>query len=73
VAIPGFTINRVVALSTAVANKTLQQSPIVRRWAPTAIGLGVIPLIIHPIDHLVDSLLDSSTRKWANDYVNKQE
>ncbi|DBA00374.1 TPA: hypothetical protein N0F65_000559 [Lagenidium giganteum] len=65
VAIPGFTINRVVAASSVVAEQTLKNSPVLKRWAPTAIGLGVIPLIIHPIDSLVDTLMDNTIRKWA--------
>ncbi|KAJ0406825.1 hypothetical protein P43SY_008847 [Pythium insidiosum] len=69
VAIPGFTINRLVALSSAVAEKTLKQSPVLRRWAPTALGLGVIPLIIHPIDTLVDNVMDRTTRQWSADWI----
>ncbi|TMW60856.1 hypothetical protein Poli38472_000898 [Pythium oligandrum] len=73
VVIPGFTINRVVALSSTIAQKTLQQSPVLRRWAPTAIGLGVIPLIIHPIDHFVDFLMDNTTRKWSSSFLSHDE
>ncbi|KUF92840.1 Mitochondrial fission process protein 1 [Phytophthora nicotianae] len=60
VAIPGFTINRV---------RAAKNSPVVRRWAPTAIGLGVIPLIIHPIDSFVDLAMDKTVRKWSNAFV----
>eukprot|EP00644_Phytophthora_capsici_P006006 jgi/Phyca11/41284/gw1.2.206.1 len=63
VVIPGFTINRVVAASSFVVQNTVKNSPVVRRWAPTAIGLGVIPLIIHPIDNLVDLAMDNTVRK----------
>uniref|UniRef100_K3W7W3 Mitochondrial fission process protein 1 n=1 Tax=Globisporangium ultimum (strain ATCC 200006 / CBS 805.95 / DAOM BR144) TaxID=431595 RepID=K3W7W3_GLOUD len=73
VAIPGFTINRVVALSSAATERTVKNLPLVRRWAPTAIGLGVIPLIIHPIDHLVDQIMDSTTRKWAATFLEKYD
>lgn len=62
-----------VALSSAVAERTLTNSPVVRRWAPTAVGLGVIPLIVHPIDRFVDALLDETTRKWTASYFDKKE
>ncbi|KAL3673975.1 hypothetical protein V7S43_001660 [Phytophthora oleae] len=67
VVIPGFTINRVVAISSFAVQKAVKRSPVVRRWAPTAIGLGVIPLIIHPIDYLVDVAMDNTVRKWSKD------
>ena len=35
-----------------------------KKWAVTCIGLGCIPLIIHPIDSAVDLLLESTIRKW---------
>ncbi|RLN75488.1 hypothetical protein BBJ28_00000566 [Nothophytophthora sp. Chile5] len=69
VAIPGFTINRVVALSSFAVQRTVKNSPVLRRWLPTAIGLGVIPLIIHPIDSLVDTAMDRSVRKWSASYL----
>jgi hypothetical protein len=58
-----------VAASSFVAEKTLKKSPVLRRWAPTTIGLGVIPLIIHPIDHCVDTIMDNSIRKWTDDFL----
>jgi mitochondrial fission process protein 1 len=33
-----------------------------RRWIPTGIGLLSIPIIVHPIDHFVDAVLDHTTR-----------
>ena len=55
VAVPGFTINRVCALSRLLLRqKVLQQcmvmSPALQRWTVTAVGLGCIPFIIQPID-----------------------
>ena len=52
VAIPGFTINRIVALVSWISPRW--------RYAPTAIGLASIPLIIRPIDHAVDIAMDSA-------------
>lgn len=60
-----------MALSSAVVQQTVQNSPVVRRWAPTAIGLGVIPFIIHPIDHFVDQIMDATTRKWSISFLEK--
>lgn len=67
VLIPGKVINIAAneaanTLNTSSISDTLP--PPVRRWAPTAIGLLLIPLIIHPIDHLVDILMDNSIRLW---------
>ena len=58
VVIPGYTINRVCALShlLLVRQRMLRHqlgSPVLRRWTVTAVGLGCIPLIIQPIDRCV--------------------
>ena len=63
VLIPGFTINRVCAMSLygmgrlapGVAENT-------RKWATTAFGLGTIPFIVHPIDNAVHYGMDKTTR-----------
>ena len=57
VAIPGFTIN---TICKTVA-KLGAPKPLV-----TAVGLGCIPLIIHPIDHAVDVGMDNSYRQWLD-------
>ena len=33
-----------------------------RKWATTGIGLGVIPFIVHPIDTLIHTVMDNTTR-----------
>lgn len=38
-------------------------TPKMKLWAPTIVGLAVIPLIIHPIDNFVDYCMDNSVRK----------
>jgi fission process protein 1 len=65
VLIPGKVINMVTAFSTqAVSNSTLPRRYTHRaRYLPTAVGLAFIPLIIKPIDHGVDLLMDSTLRK----------
>ena len=65
VLIPGKVINMVTAFSTqATSNVALQKKrPFLARYLPTAVGLACIPLIINPIDHVVDKLMDSTLRK----------
>ncbi|EDV95412.1 mitochondrial fission process protein 1 [Drosophila grimshawi] len=60
VIIPGLTINRI----TAASRMLLRNSPgFVLKTVPTIIGLASIPLIVHPIDKLVDHLMDATYRK----------
>ncbi len=63
VLIPGGVINMVVRVSRFTVGKTAL-SPAIQKWLPTGVGIGSIPLIIHPIDSLVDYAMDNSTRKW---------
>lgn len=35
-----------------------------KRWAPTAVGLGIIPFIVAPIDEGVTWTMDQTFRKW---------
>lgn len=66
VMIPGATINVIVRASRfAVARTALPV--MVAKWIPTAVGIGSIPLIIHPIDSFVDFSLDNTTRSWVKD------
>ena len=65
VIIPGFTINRICAASLySLARVAPQVSLNARKWTTTAIGLGVIPFIVHPIDSLVHYGMDNTSRKW---------
>ncbi|KAF0881688.1 MTFP1 protein, partial [Crocuta crocuta] len=50
VAIPGFTINRVCAASLYILGTATRWPLSIRKWTTTALGLLVIPVIIHPID-----------------------
>ncbi|XP_076641819.1 mitochondrial fission process protein 1 [Halictus rubicundus] len=62
--IPGFTINRICAVVQSLQRKSC--NPIVRsRWISTVIGLVSIPLIIQPIDHIVDEAMNVTYRKWV--------
>jgi len=62
VIVPGLTIKLAVNTSTAVLKKTVKNPSIVR-WAPVALGLGLIPFIVHPIDHSVTVTMDHTIRK----------
>ena len=68
VAIPGATINMIVRASRwTVARSTARilLPAMVAEWLPTAVGLGSIPVIIHPIDRMVDWFMDSTFRQWS--------
>jgi fission process protein 1 len=62
VIVPGFTINRIVAL----AGRACGSSPRLR-LVPTVIGLGSIPLIVEPIDEAVHYAMDATVRPPAED------
>merc|ERR1711956_136022 len=65
VIIPGFTINRICAGSLFSLAKVAPKLPLTtRKWITTAVGLGVIPFIVHPIDSGVHWGMDNTTRKW---------
>uniref|UniRef100_A0A7S2UT13 Mitochondrial fission process protein 1 n=1 Tax=Attheya septentrionalis TaxID=420275 RepID=A0A7S2UT13_9STRA len=66
VTIPGATINMIVRASRFAVSRVALPVTIVK-WLPTAIGIGSIPLIIHPIDDLVDYSMDNSIRKWMKE------
>eukprot|EP01079_Euglenida_sp_SAG-EU17-18_P003700 gene3700-4117_t len=61
---PGLVINRTVAFSVW-AFKKANVSPLIRQWAPVAMGLGAIPFIVKPIDDLVDAVMDSTIRNYT--------
>ena len=67
VMIPGATINTIVKASRFAIQKSPVVVPVVAaKWIPTTLGLGSIPIIIHPIDHGVDYLMDNTLRKVIN-------
>lgn len=66
VLVPGFTINCLVKASRWIVRRPPVQAAlpaVVFQWFPTAMGLGSIPFIVHPIDHMTDILLDETLRK----------
>ena len=61
----GFTINRLCAASLFTLGRVAPSVSLnARKWATTALGLGVIPFIVHPIDSLVHYGMDNTTRMW---------
>uniref|UniRef100_A0ABI7YH98 Mitochondrial fission process protein 1 n=1 Tax=Felis catus TaxID=9685 RepID=A0ABI7YH98_FELCA len=60
VAIPGFTINRVCAASLYILGTATRWPLSIRKWTTTALGLLVIPVIIHPIDRGAEMASSSS-------------
>lgn len=61
VVIPGFTINRSVELAGYLLQRAKAPAHVLR-WGPVGIGLGIIPLIIHPFDAFVHFAMDNTTR-----------
>lgn len=64
VIIPGFTINR-ICWGTGKMLKQIRAAKTLRAFGPTAVGLASIPLIIHPIDKLMDFVMDNTYRKYV--------
>ncbi|XP_014207997.1 mitochondrial fission process protein 1 [Copidosoma floridanum] len=64
VIIPGLTINRLCAAVRFAQNKSVK--PMLRSpWISTVIGLASIPVIIHPIDLLVENSMNATFREWT--------
>eukprot|EP00658_Telonema_sp_P-2_P035730 TRINITY_DN25943_c0_g1_i1.p1 TRINITY_DN25943_c0_g1~~TRINITY_DN25943_c0_g1_i1.p1 ORF type:complete len:221 (+),score=44.57 TRINITY_DN25943_c0_g1_i1:136-798(+) len=68
VAIPGWTIHKVVDLTKAAVLKGAMPKTVVTA-APTVVGLGMIPLIIHPIDYAVEVGMDNTIRPFYKKYL----
>jgi fission process protein 1 len=60
VVIPGLVINRIVA----GVNVAAKSAGLRGKFFGTMAGLASIPLIIHPIDHGVEVVMDNTFRKW---------
>eukprot|EP00873_Tetraselmis_striata_P000598 jgi/Tetstr1/420862/TSEL_011935.t1 len=65
---PGLAINRAVWASDLLLGAAGPRMPApLRRWGPTVVGLGLIPLIVHPIDEGVTWLMERTVRRWYAD------
>ncbi|KAJ1627722.1 mitochondrial 18 KDa protein-domain-containing protein [Pavlovales sp. CCMP2436] len=69
VAVPGMIINRVVALA-GFAFRRAGRPP---GWGPTFIGLATVPLIVKPIDHATDLLLDMTLRPAIEQFHQRRQ
>lgn len=58
-------VRAVKAVVSADAAKRLP--PPLKKWLPTAVGLGIIPVIVHPIDDGVTWAMDATIRKYLHD------
>lgn len=63
VVLPGLAINR-ICWGTGRLLKMLKASKILQKSVPTAVGLASIPVIIHPIDQLMDYVMDNTYRRY---------
>lgn len=75
VALPGYTIHQVVAITVALLNAaglSGDQNAIIDA-VPTAIGLATIPLIVKPLDELAEVGMDVTLRKLWNPYLESCE
>ncbi|XP_063388845.1 mitochondrial fission process protein 1 [Cydia fagiglandana] len=61
IVIPGITINRIV-FYTGRALKGRPVTPAVQRFAPVAVGLACIPIIVTPIDRAVSLFMNVTYR-----------
>ncbi|XP_075983522.1 mitochondrial fission process protein 1 [Anticarsia gemmatalis] len=64
VAIPGFVINRICALSHYSLARYTRVTRGARNWITVGIGLISIPFIVHPIDDGTTMIMDNTYRKW---------
>ncbi|CAN7985580.1 unnamed protein product [Ixodes hexagonus] len=65
VIVPGFTINRVCALSLHLLKHYSGLTLTTCKWTTTGIGLSCIPFIVSPIDHGIHMLMDRTVRRWV--------
>jgi fission process protein 1 len=63
--VPAIVINRYIHFFTKILAKR-NFSMRVLKLLPTATALCMIPFIIHPLDHMVDWVMDKSYRKYCN-------
>eukprot|EP01084_Bolivina_argentea_P160124 278854_1 len=64
-AFPAITIHQIVHASQKYATpKITHYLPKYGRFAPIVFGLGSIPFIIHPLDHITDFIMNQSLRKY---------
>jgi fission process protein 1 len=76
VIVPGITINYIVKATRWMVRRpsvTAVLPALLFQWLPTATGLASVPVIIRPIDHLTDVLLDHTLRKLWTPSLSEKE
>jgi Mitochondrial carrier protein/Mitochondrial 18 KDa protein (MTP18) len=74
VMIPGATINSIVKVSRFAVQSIPKPLPApLATWIPTAVGLGSIPLIVHPIDQGVDWFMENTFRRFVTQNIGTLE
>ena len=70
-ALPAVTIHQIVHLSQHhAAPRIAKYAPRLGRFSPILFGLGSIPFIIHPLDHIADFIMNNTLRKfWYGDKI----
>lgn len=71
IVLPAVTIHTFVSASQKAIQQTLPSNPKAALWLPVAVGLGSIPLIIHPIDKATDIGMDNTIRLLYKDHLVK--
>ena len=75
VALPGYTIHQIVAITIALLNAAGLSGDInpIFDAIPTAVGLATIPLIVKPLDELAEVGMEVTLRKLWNPYLQECE
>lgn len=62
-AAPSLIVHQTVKHSSKVIN-LMKLSKRTSKYAPIVLGLGVIPFVVHPIDHAADWIMDNTYRRF---------
>ncbi|AAW43103.1 hypothetical protein CNBD4920 [Cryptococcus deneoformans B-3501A] len=68
-ALPAFTIHTAVRYAGRAFAKS--QNAILRRWGPTAVGIGIVPALPYMFDHPVEQATDALFEKVEESYFRK--
>jgi fission process protein 1 len=68
VALPGFTIHQVVAITVTLL-ESFERAGGAYDVVPTLVGLAAIPMIVEPLDELAEVLMEAGPRKLWGPYL----
>lgn len=67
-------LEKVKGVTALMEGNMARQLPrVARKWTPTFVALGIIPLIVTPIDEAVTSAMDDTVRIWLHTGKPKEE